>query len=245
VTVGGSTTPTAKSVLIRGIGPTLTAFGVGGALPDPVLTILNGNTAVASNDDWGTADGIAAASAAVAAFPLPAGSRDSALFGTGLGSGSYTVQLTGKAGATGNALVELYDTASATSVTATTTRFTNLSARTFGGTGNDTLIVGFNVAGTGSRKLLFRAVGPGLAAFGVTGTMSDPKIELYSGQTKVGENDNWDASTLAAQQSVAAFALPNGSRDAVLVSTLNPGSYTLQVTGGTTGVVLVEAYEAP
>ncbi len=244
VTVGGATSGT-KSVLIRGIGPTLATFGVGGALADPVLTVLQGTTAVATNDDWGTDPAVAATSTAVGAFALPAGSRDAAINGTGVGAGGYTIQLTGKAGATGNALVELYDTVAAASVTASTARFTNLSARTFGGTGNDTLIVGFNVSGTGARRVLLRAVGPGLAAFGLTGTMSDPKLELYLGQTKTGENDNWDAATLAAQQSVGAFALPAGGRDAVLVATLQPGSYTAQVTGGTTGVVLVEAYELP
>ena len=245
ITVGGSSVATPKSVLVRGVGPTLATFGVTGVLADPVLTVLSGTTTVATNDDWGTDANVAATSAAVGAFALPVGSRDSALFGSGLGSGGYTVQLTGKAGATGNALIELYDTATAASVTANTTRFTNLSARTFGGTGADTLIVGFNVSGTGSQRLVIRAVGPGLAAFGVTGTMTDPKLELYSGAAKIGENDNWDASTLAAQQSVGAFALPNGSRDAVLLSTLSPGGYTVQVTGGTTGVTLVEVYELP
>lgn len=246
VTIGGSPVSTAKSVLIRGIGPTLSTFGVTGVLADPVISILSGTTTITSNDDWDATSGIAATSTAVGAFALPVGSRDSALFGTGLGSGGYTVQLTGKAGATGNALVELYDTALAPSITATTTRFTNLSARTVGGTGADTLIVGFNVAGTSTRRLLLRAVGPGLAGFGVVGTMSDPKLELYSGQTKIGENDNWDSTaTLAAQDSVGAFRLTAGSRDAVLVSNLSPGAYTVQVTGGTTGVVLVEAYEVP
>ncbi|PAW66211.1 MAG: hypothetical protein B9S34_08700 [Opitutia bacterium Tous-C1TDCM] len=237
VTIGGAPAGT-KSVLIRGVGPTLAAFGVTGTLADPVLTVLQGTTTVATNDDWGTETGVAATSAAVGAFALGAGSRDAAINGSGIPVGGYTVQVTGKAGATGNALVELYDTAASA-------RFTNLSARTFGGTGADTLIVGFNVSGTGSRRLLVRAVGPGLVPFGVTGTMADPKLELYSGQTKIGENDNWEAATAATQQSVGAFALPANSRDAVLVSTLQPGSYTVQVTGGTTGVTLVEVYELP
>jgi hypothetical protein len=244
VTVGG-TTVTSKTVLIRGIGPTLGTFGVTDVLADPVLTVLNGTTPVANNDDWVSDATVVSTSASVGAFALTAGSRDSVIFGSGIGTGAYTVQLTGKAGATGNALIELYDTAPAASITATTTRFTNLSARTFGGSGSDTLIVGFNVGGTGSRRLLIRAVGPGLGVFGVTGTMSDPKLEFYQGQTKVGENDNWEAATLATQQAVGAFGLTAGSRDAVLVSTLQPGSYTVQVTGGTTGVVLVEVYEAP
>jgi PKD repeat protein len=245
VTVGGGTASTPKSALIRGVGPTLASFGVTGFLADPVLSVLSGTTTIATNDDWNNDATIASTSAALGAFPLLASSRDAALVGSGFGNGSYTVQVTGKGGTTGNALVELYDTAAPASITATTTRFTNVSARTFGGVGAETLIVGFNVAGTASRRVVIRAVGPGLAAFGVTGVMPDPKLELYSGQTKLDENDNWNASSLAAQQSVGAFALTAGSRDAVLIATLNPGAYTVQVTGGTTGVVLVEAYEAP
>ena len=245
VTVGGSAVSTAKTALIRGVGPTLAGFGVTGFLADPVLSVLSGTTVIASNDDWNNDATIASTSTAVGAFPLLANSRDAALFGSGLGNGSYTVQVTGKAGATGNALVELYDTAAPATITATTTRFTNVSARTFGGTAAETLIVGFNVAGTGSRRLVIRAVGPGLATFGVTGTMADPKLELYTGTTKINENDNWDATTLAAQQSVGAFNLTAGSRDAVLVTVLNPGPYTVQVTGGTNGVVLVEVYDGP
>jgi hypothetical protein len=244
VTVGGDTA-TPKTVLVRGVGPTLGTFGVSDTLADPVLTILNGTNPVANNDDWTSTPDLVATTAAVGAFALGANSRDAVILGTGIATGGYTVQLTGKGGATGNALIELYDTTAAASMTATSTRFTNLSARTFGGTGGDTLIVGFNLAGTTSRRMVMRAVGPGLAAFGVNGTMADPKLELFSGQTKTGENDNWEAASLAAQQAVGAFALTAGSRDAVLVATLQPGSYTLQVTGGTTGVVLVEVYEAP
>lgn len=244
VTVGGGAA-TPKTVLIRGVGPTLGTFGVGDTLADPVLTVLNGSTPVASNDDWTSTPDLVATTAAVGAFALTANSRDAVILGSGIATGGYTIQLTGKGGATGNALIELYDTATAASVTATSARFTNLSARTFGGTGGDTLIVGFNLAGPGSRRMVVRAVGPGLAAFGVGGTMPDPKLELFAGQTKTGENDNWEASSLAAQQSVGAFALTAGSRDAVLVATLQPGSYTVQVTGGSTGVVLVEVYEAP
>jgi hypothetical protein len=243
VTIGGGSG--AKNVLIRGVGPALNAFGVGDLLADPVLNVYQGSTMIRSNDDWAGDATIAATSVSVGAFALPAGSRDAALNGWGVTPGSYSVHLTGKAGATGNALIELYDLTPASSVTASNARFTNLSARTFGGTGNDTLIVGFTISGPSTRRLVFRAVGPGLAGFGVGGTMNDPKLELYQGETKIGENDNWEANTLATQRAVGAFDLASGSRDAVLVSALQPGGYTVQVTGGTTGVVLVEVYEAP
>lgn len=243
VTIGGGSG--AKGVLIRGVGPALTSFGVAGALADPILNVYQGSALVTTNDDWGTAAGVAATATAVGAFPFTAGSRDAAINAADVAVGSYTIQLTGKGGGTGNALVELYDTTPAASVTSTSSRFTNLSARTFGGTESQTLIVGFNLAGPSARRLLFRAVGPGLAPFGVGGTMPNPKLELYRGQTRIGENDDWAASTLSAQQSVGAFALTAGSRDAVLVHDVQPGSYTVQVTGGTTGVALVEVYELP
>jgi hypothetical protein len=95
---------------------------------------------------------------------------------------------------------------------------------------------------------VLRAVGPGLAAFGVPGTMADPKLVLYSGSNKIGENDNWgsDAQISAAATQVGAFGLGAGSKDAVLLVSLPPGAYTAQVSGiGGGGIALVEVYEVP
>jgi hypothetical protein len=92
---------------------------------------------------------------------------------------------------------------------------------------------------------MIRAVGPGLTPLGVTNVVADPIIELYSGANKIAENDDWSgtqAAQLAAQ--VGAFALTTGSRDSVLLATLPPGAYTLQVRGKTGGgEVIVEVYE--
>lgn len=135
-------------------------------------------------------------------------------------------------------------------------RLANLSTRAFVGTGTNILIPGITIsAGSGTRRLLLRAVGPTLAGFGVTGTLGDPKLELYAGATKVTENDNWeapaatgalDAAALAAVFAGAgAFPLAPRSRDAALVAQLGEGSYTLQVSGvgNTSGVTLVEIYD--
>ena len=103
-----------KRVLIRAVGPTLTTLGVGGALADPVLTILSGATAISSNDDWGltgggiTSSDIASVAASVGAFPLSPGSKDACVLIT-LQSGNYTAQVSGKGTATGVALVEVYE----------------------------------------------------------------------------------------------------------------------------------------
>jgi hypothetical protein len=119
------------------------------------------------------------------------------------------------------------------------------------GTGGNVLITGFVVGGSGTGRILVRAAGPALSAFGLGGVLVDPKLELFrsvgASSVLVAENDDWSNTTLAAQQSVGAFALTPGSKDAVLVATLEPGSYTAQVSGvgGTTGVALVEIYQLP
>lgn len=107
-------------VLVRGIGPTLTGYGVTGALAAPSLSLYNGaGTLIAQNQTWGTPVGvsggppaasaatIAAEAAAAGAFALPAGSADSTVLVT-LAPGAYTVVIGGVGAATGVALAEVY-----------------------------------------------------------------------------------------------------------------------------------------
>jgi len=104
--VGGSGS---KNVLIRAIGPTLgSAFGVGGAVSDPQLTLNSGQIVVASNDNWGGGATLATAFSSGGAFTLPATSRDAAIVAR-LIPGNYTVQVSGIAAATGTILVEIYE----------------------------------------------------------------------------------------------------------------------------------------
>jgi hypothetical protein len=109
------------------------------------------------------------------------------------------------------------------------------------------LIVGFVISGPRPQTVLLRAIGPSLAAFGVTGALADPRLELFAGQDHLLANDDWGGSaTLAAVAAQSgAFALAAGSRDAALVATLAPGSYTAQVSGAATGIALIEIYEVP
>ena len=247
-TIGGAGATEAKPLLIRGAGPALGAFGVSDSLADPVLSLFEGSTMIATNDDWGNDPQVVSRGNAVGAFAFASGSRDSALLST-IAPRGYTVQLTGKAAANGVALVEVYDTSA--TFTGATPRLTNVSARTQVGTGGNILITGFVVGGSGTRRVLVRAAGPALANFGLSGVLADPRLEIFQSvgnqSVKLAENDDWDAATAAAQQSVGAFAFPAGSKDAVLVATLEPGGYTAQVTGvnSTTGIALVEIYELP
>ncbi len=248
VGLGGAGTSGNKAILLRAVGPTLAGFGVGGALADPVMTVFRGSAQVDANDDWSAATG--ATFAGLGAFAFAAGSRDSALYNAAIPSGSYSIQITGKAGATGIALAEIYDATAASAFGTSTPRLVNVSARTQVGTGDNLLIAGFVVGGSTPVRVLIRAVGPTLAGFGVGGALADPKLEIYAGASKVNENDNWGGSAdlKSAFGAVAAFGLSGDtSRDAALVATLQPGSYTAQVSGvnSTTGVALVEIYELP
>ena len=234
LSVGGGS----RGVLVRAVGPTLGAFGVGGAMTDPRLELYNGQTRVFANDDWPQT--LSSVFPTVGAFALGNGSKDAGFLQTVDGTRSIMAQGTGA----GVVLVEAYDTGPPSAA-----RLVNVSARNRVGTGDDILIAGFNISGTGGPKpLLIRAVGPGLAALGVPGTLADPKLEIFDGNgAKVVENDSWNASLAAVFSSVGAFALPAGSRDAALVVSLPPGSYTAQVSGvgGLTGDAIIEVYELP
>lgn len=104
---------------------------------------------------------------------------------------------------------------------------------------------GFVVGGAVSRRVLLRAAGPALAAFGVAAPMADPKIAVLKNGAQIAANDNWLASDAATMAGVGAFAFAAGSRDAALVLTLEPGAYTAIIesaTAGGSGEVVAEVY---
>lgn len=119
-------------------------------------------------------------------------------------------------------------------------RLSNLSIRTPLAAGQS-LIVGFVVAG-GPRSVLVRGAGPALGALGLTGALADPRLELYRGDTRILENDDWSGGLADAFAGVGAFPFAPGSRDAALLQTLD-GPHTVQVRGNGSGLVLVEAYD--
>ncbi len=109
------------------------------------------------------------------------------------------------------------------------------------------MIVGI-VVSNGPRSFLVRAIGPALGGFGVAGFIPNPKIDLknQAGAT-IAANDDWTSDLAPFAQSVGAFALTPGSRDAALRATLPAGSYTLVISSADTGtgVALAELYELP
>ena len=238
-----------KPTLVRGVGPGL-SVPVRGYLRDPQLRLFaSDGTEVAHNDDWAGTPALAEAFARTGAGPLATTSKDAALVETLIGN-LYTAHVTGATGTSGVALAEVYDA----DLSDKTKRLSALSVRSQVGVDEASLITGFVIAGDVPRPVILRAVGPGLAN-AVTTPLSDPYLRLWKLNTTtgawalVGENDDWDGTpeTAAVFQSAGMGALTAGSKDAALLVTLEPGIYTAQVEGaaGTTGVALVEIYEAP
>lgn len=226
-----------RDILVRAAGPALGAFGLSAAMLDPQLELYRGSDRVLANNDWAAA--LAPMFASVGAFSFTTGSKDAA-FVQGLNA-AYSIQARGTG--PGVVLVEAYDTGPTTPA-----RLVNVSARNRVGTGDELLIAGFTISGSGEKALLIRAVGPKLAVFGVTGFLANPKLEIYNAaNVKVSENDDWTPGLAGRFSTVGAFELDAGSRDAALVATLPPGSYTAQVRGsdGGTGEALIEIYELP
>ncbi len=254
--VGGPGTSGAQTLLLRGSGPALAAFGVSGVLPDPQLT-LNGPPGFAAlvKEGWGGSAAVSAAASQVGAFAwTDPTSHDAALVATVPG-GAYTAAIAGQGGDTGVALAEVYDATPAGAYTPSTPRLINLSARVQVGSAGDILIAGFVVGGSTSKTLLVRASGPALAAFAVPGYLPDPLLQIFRSEsdgtsTLLQSSKGWggSAQTASVAASVGAFSWgASATPDSALLLTLPPGAYTAQVSGATgdTGVALVEVYEVP
>jgi hypothetical protein len=257
--VGFVVTGDGKNLLVRAIGPGLAPYGVLNILTDPFLTLFGPTGAVATNDDWDHPVGyqpdgllvaadaslIASTAARVGAFALLNGSKDSALLALA-NHGAYSTSLIRPNSTTGVALTEIFDTDASPGA-----RLVNVSARMDVRAGEGALIAGLVITGNAPKTVLIRGVGPTLSAFGVTGVLADPQITVFSGNVQIASNDNWEIGTSSASQiitasaQVGAFALAGGSKDSALLITLQPGAYTVQVTGvgNTTGVALVEIYD--
>ncbi len=227
----------AKRVLLRAAGPSLAAAGVSGALADPALQLVNASgLLLASNDNWMTGG----QQAEIAATPFaPADPREPAIIAT-LAPGAYTGIVTGSAGSTGVALIEAYDLDPAGPA-----RLGNVSTRARVGSGDNVLIGGLVVGGTAPKRVVIRAIGPSLAAAGVSGVLTDPQLELRDAAGRLlARNDDWQAGS-QPQEVLASRFVPTDPREAALVAWLAPGAYTVIVRGknGTEGIGLVEAFE--
>ena len=131
--------------------------------------------------------------------------------------------------------------------TVRTDRLIGLASRAKVGTGESVLITGVAIGGAESKRVLIRAGGPALAAFGLASTLPNPTIKIYRGSTLIAQNDDWNPADAAEMGRLGLFAFPNGSKDAAILTTLAPGGYTAHISdlsGTGTGVALAEIYDA-
>jgi len=229
-----------KSVVVRGLGPTLSQppFNVTGVLADPTLQLFDGSGhPFWFNDNWKDTQ-----QAQIQATGLaPPNDLESGILQI-LQPGNYTAVLSGKNGTTGVGLVEVYDISPGVFA-----ELTNVSTRGFVGTGNNVMIGGIITSGgNGSTQIVVRGLGPTLAAppFGIAGALADPVVTLVdSNGNVVKTNDNWKNTQQAAIQATG-LAPPNDLESAMVV-TVAAGNYTaiLSGSGGGTGIGLVEVYK--
>jgi len=122
-------------------------------------------------------------------------------------------------------------------------RMANISTRGLVGTGQGQLIGGFIITG-GPKLVMIRAMGPSLAAAGVSPALANPSVALFTKGTQLASNDDWKTNANVADITASGIA-PNDDLESVLLIRLEPGAYTTVVSGvgGTTGIGLVEVYE--
>ncbi|MFL6518737.1 MAG: kelch repeat-containing protein [Chthoniobacterales bacterium] len=221
-----------KKVIVRAIGPSLSRFGISNALQDPVLELHDSSALLASDDNWLDAPN---KQEIVDSGLAPSNNLESAIL-ISLNPGTYTAVIRGVDNGAGTAVVEAYDLDQTAS-----SRFNNISTRAFVQTGNDVMIGGLIVTGSGPENVVVRAIGPSLTQLGVPNALTDPFLELYDGNgALIASNDNWGEAN--NKQSIIDSGLaPSNNLESVIQADLKPGSYTAIVSHGA-GVALVEVF---
>jgi len=229
-----------KTVIIRAIGPTLSQFGVPGALPDPTLELYQGSTLLFSNDNWRNSTQQAEIESSGLA---PNNEAESAIIWTLTPGENYTAVMRGKNGQTGVGIVEAFDLDRTA-----TSELANISTRGLVDVDDNVMIAGLIVTPSGGANvnILVRALGPTLGDFGVPGALANPTLDLVnSSGTVIRSNDDWKNSQRAEIE--ATGLAPSHDTESALMETVAPGAYTAIVRGNgrTTGVGIVEVYHIP
>ncbi|HSH40279.1 MAG TPA: putative Ig domain-containing protein [Chthoniobacterales bacterium] len=220
---------TAKTIAVRAIGPSLP---LAEKLADPVLELRDAaGELIAANDNWNSHR-----SAVLASRLGPIDEREAVVIAA-VPPGSYTATVSGVKGASGVALVEVYDLDGNPA-----SRLANISTRGRVETGDNVMIGGFIIGGDQPTRVIVRAIGPSLSSHDVPGALSDTTLDLHDGNgALLASNDDWRAD----ESEIAATTIPPADdRESAIVRTLAPGNYTAIVRGktSTTGVALVEVY---
>jgi hypothetical protein len=234
-----------KKIVVRAIGPSLIPFGITDALANPTLEIHDSTSAiVATNDDWKTtqtgglitSDQTAAITASQVA---PSNDLESAIIAD-LAPGSYTAVVRGLGNTTGTGVVDAYDLSAGSPA-----NLANIATRGLIQAGDKLMIAGFIIR-NGSVRAVVRAIGPSLAAFGITNALPDTTLQLRDQNgVIVRENDDWQSDQKTELE--ATSLQPSDPLEAAVVVTIPPGQYTAQVRGKpeTTGTGVVQVYFIP
>lgn len=230
-----------KKVIVRGIGPSLSNVGVQGALTDTTLELHQGNSTLATNDNWKIDDatGQSQEAAIQATTVPPSNNLESAIVAT-LNPGAYTAVLAGKNQSSGIGVVEVFDLDQAAN-----SKLANISTRGFVDTGDNAMIGGFIIGGNGggAARVIVRGLGPSLP---LAGTLPNPTLELHDNNgTTIATDDNWKDSQRTDVE--ASTVPPSNDLESAIVRTLVPGNYTavLRDATNTTGIGLVEVFNLP
>jgi hypothetical protein len=222
-----------KKVLLRAIGPSLTAFGVLNALADPTIELHEPGNIVVTNDNWRDTQEQEIMDTTI----QPSNDLESAILAT-LDPGLYTAIVQGKNGGTGVGLVEVYDLDEAAD-----SELANISTRGFVDIDENVMIGGFIVGDGVSTSVVVRAIGPSLSDVGVANPLLNPTLELFdSDGTQLAFDDDWK-DTQQAEIEAAGLA-PSDDLESAIAADLTPGAYTAIVRGkdNTSGVGLMEVY---
>ncbi len=244
----------AKRVIIRALGPELTQHGVAGALHNPYLELYNGTGAlIASNDNWVSTiiGGIITQNQVrdiMDSGYAPSNGLEAAIIAD-LPPGNYTAIVRGVNDTTGVGLVEVYDLNFGGSFS----RLLNISSRSVVLDGDNVMIGGFIVQGSGPKRVIVRAIGPELTRYGVQNVLPDPKLELHDGSgALIASNDNWQTTVIGGiitkdqvMDIQGSGHAPTQPSESAIIADLPPGRYTAIVRGKniSVGVALVEVYD--
>ena len=235
--IGGQSS---KQIVVNVAGPSLAGFGIANPLANPTVTLVRSsdNAIIASNDNWQAASNAAAIQASGFA---PANPLEPAILMT-LAPGAYTAIVQGAGGTTGVGLIGVFE------VDHPEVPLINISTRGQVLTGNDVMIAGFIIQGTGNQTVVINVAGPSLTNFGIANPLVNPILTLVrsSDNAVMLVNDNWGTASNAAQIQASGFAPANANEPAIML-TLPPGAYTaiVQGVGNGTGVGLIGVFTAP
>ncbi len=221
-----------KDVVFRALGPSLRDRGVKRVLSDPNLELYDSTGAlIQQNDNWTTLPPGTVPTSLEPVYPAES------VIVSNLAPGTYTAILRSVNGVEGNALFELYDLVPENS------SVRNISTRGQVGAEDDVMIGGFIVGGVAPSKVMIRAIGPSLAAFGLSDVLPDPVLELHDQDgSLIYQNDNWQE--VQGDEIARSGLAPSDAHESAIIATLNPGAYTAIVhdAGAGQGVALVEVY---